>query len=1079
MRLLPSTRFLGACTGALALLLPALSATAGTAEKNPGKAAILPPVVNHPMYLGTVNAGVKSSDVYTEGNFSIVAPVWSSLGAEGTLSGGVLFLEPYTSYGEGGEIAASLGLGYRYLFGSQPVSALTRKDAPQAGFFEEGFFVGTNVFVDMLDTEANNQFWQLGVGVEFGNRYLEFRGNYYIPLSDKQVAEQFNTREVLQSSSTSRSESVTPLNDPYATGYTIAQDALYTTRATTTTRTTTIDRLFSRYEEGMEGWDAEAALLVPGLDKYFDLRLIGGYYSFDNQPFGPQTGGTGNVEGWKAGVEIRPVPAIILTGTWYEDDSLTGSDWTAGVQLQLPFEAGDLGDGKGFWGRMGDAFKSRRRHLAERMAEPVHRQNAAVKIANSVELDKQTSTTKTKTESKVISQRQTMLVLVNDVVFVNNEGPVGNGIQAGDSLGNGADGTAERPFNNIEEGAELAGNNSNSTTRLWNVYTQGTGSEYNDDVELTGSTSFISSFHPIAGVGGRNFGGNTDRPDVDGGFYAEDIATFIIKGYNMYDGFDDDEDIIYAENVQNLVVMDNVIYDAEESGIDIETYGSGVFSALIENNRFSGDSDEAVEMRANDASTLNVTLRKNTLTPDSNDDGFVFRLEESGDINAVIDGNLFDGDFDRGIDFNVSDGGRLFASVTNNVFADNFESEAIYMNADSSSFAELLIDSNTFSGEFQDGIEAFVTDGAEAEVWVTNNTFNGRFYDTGLNVDVDGGGELTTHVGGNAFSGRFYDNAIDLRTTNGGDLETTVEDNVFSGRFYDYGIYLYSEQGTDSNLEVLNNEFTGRFYEGGIYSESQDGASLTLLVDGNEFSGRFDQAIEAYKGDFSVSDVTVTNNVFSGWFEDDAIELASFDDESSDSELNAVISNNLFSGYFDGNAIEARKEYDSFLRVAVSENTFAGDFDDAAIHFESYGLENPSSTLVGSIVDNTFSGEFDGNVIQVAAYNYTNDDITPLYIGANLDVTVSDNLFTEEATAAGTFLTAYSGVAADLDILALDGNDILGSVDRGFFFDTDGSGVLEVFGTENNVLDQFNFDVQYDGTPVVNFILNGSTESNP
>ncbi|WP_075088241.1 inverse autotransporter beta domain-containing protein [Verrucomicrobium spinosum] len=212
----------------------------------------------------------------------------------------------------------------------------------------------------MLDTEANNQFWQLGVGIEAGTRYLEVRGNYYIPLSDKQLAEQTRTREILRNSSSRDTTTVSALSDPYATGNTVSQDVSYRTQRTTTTTTTTIERLFSRYEEGMEGWDTEVAVLVPGLDKYFDLRLIGGYYSFDNQPFGPQTGGTGNVEGWKAGVEVRPVPAVILTGTWYEDDRLTGSDWTAGVQLQLPFELGDLGDGKGFWGRIGDSFKPRR-----------------------------------------------------------------------------------------------------------------------------------------------------------------------------------------------------------------------------------------------------------------------------------------------------------------------------------------------------------------------------------------------------------------------------------------------------------------------------------------------------------------------------------------------------------------------------------------------------------------------------------------------------------------------------------------------------------------------------------------------
>ncbi|WP_038166467.1 inverse autotransporter beta-barrel domain-containing protein [Verrucomicrobium sp. BvORR106] len=335
-KLAPWAKLLGSLVSAAPLL-----ALAGPLEKNPVKNPNLVPVQeNHPMYLGTVTGGVKTSDVYTEGNFSIVAPVFSTLGADATLSGDVIYLEPYTSWGEGGEIAASLGLGWRHLFGSQPVSALNRKDAPQAGFLEEGFFVGANVFIDMLDTEANNQFWQLGVGVEAGTRYVEVRGNYYIPLSDKQLAEQTRTREILRNSSSRDTTSVSALSDPYATGNTVSQDVSYRTQRTTTTTTTTIERLFSRYEEGMEGWDTEVAVLVPGLDKYFDLRLIGGYYSFDNQPFGPQTGGTGNVEGWKAGVEVRPVPAVILTGTWYEDDRLTGSDWTAGVQLQLPFELG-------------------------------------------------------------------------------------------------------------------------------------------------------------------------------------------------------------------------------------------------------------------------------------------------------------------------------------------------------------------------------------------------------------------------------------------------------------------------------------------------------------------------------------------------------------------------------------------------------------------------------------------------------------------------------------------------------------------------------------------------------------------
>ncbi|HSI65260.1 MAG TPA: inverse autotransporter beta domain-containing protein, partial [Candidatus Saccharimonadia bacterium] len=317
------------------------------------KVVIIPS--EHPMYLGTINGGIKGNDAYTDGNFSIVAPLWSTMGAEGTLSGGSLFLEPYISWGEGGEVATSLGLGYRYLFGNQSMDALLRHDGHQAGFLEEGVAVGANLFVDMLDTDAGNQFWQLGFGLEVQTRYLELRGNYYLPLTERQLAEETRKRQTFSSSSSSTSLSQTGsgIGDPYAAGNTIAQDINFSTLATTTTRTTTttIEQLFRRYEEGMEGWDAEAAVLVPYLDRWFDLKLIAGYYSFDNQPFGPQQGGTGNVEGWKAGVEVRPVPAVILNGTWYEDDRLTGGDWTVGLQLQFPFEGGDLGDGKDFWDR--------------------------------------------------------------------------------------------------------------------------------------------------------------------------------------------------------------------------------------------------------------------------------------------------------------------------------------------------------------------------------------------------------------------------------------------------------------------------------------------------------------------------------------------------------------------------------------------------------------------------------------------------------------------------------------------------------------------------------------------------------
>lgn len=394
----------------LALLALFTAASAQGAANSPdAKAMAL--VERGPLHLGSINSGFKASEDYLDANINLVAPVWSSMGSDGLLGGGVVFLEPYVSWGEGGEVATSLGLGYRYLFNDQPVSALRKPTDRQAGFFDEGVSIGASLFLDMLDTEADNQFWQLGFGVELASRYLELRGNYYLPLTDRQLAERREFTETKTSSRTT-TKPVTETSASYDNGQGfLVQDQTTSLYATTTVTTTSIRHIFERYEEGMEGWDAEIALLVPGLDKWCDVKLIGGYFSLDNAPFGPQTGGTGNVEGWKAGVEIRPVPALAVTGMWYEDERFIGSDWMVGVRMEIPFESGDLGDGKGMWGRIRDAFTPRRRHLAERMAEPVHRQNAAIHLSSSSKQNSKVSKQTTTSSVQVISQTKKKIVL--------------------------------------------------------------------------------------------------------------------------------------------------------------------------------------------------------------------------------------------------------------------------------------------------------------------------------------------------------------------------------------------------------------------------------------------------------------------------------------------------------------------------------------------------------------------------------------------------------------------------------------------------------------------------------------------
>ena len=117
---------------------------------------------------------------------------------------------------------------------------------------------------------------------------------------------------------------------------------------------------FALFEEALNGWDLELAWLVPWVEDFCDLKLIGGYYGYAGQRLP-------DIAGFRAGVEYRPVPAVVLHGTWFENSRLYDDNWMAGVRVELPLG----GDWKA-------AFTPRRRHLAERLFEPVHRKNGSI-----------------------------------------------------------------------------------------------------------------------------------------------------------------------------------------------------------------------------------------------------------------------------------------------------------------------------------------------------------------------------------------------------------------------------------------------------------------------------------------------------------------------------------------------------------------------------------------------------------------------------------------------------------------------------------------------------------------------------
>ena len=194
--------------------------------------------------------------------------------------------------------------------------------------------IGGNIYYDYIDTQYHNHFDQLGLGAEVLTKWFDARFNYYMPDSGVHAASA-------------------------APG-------------------------FLRLESGLTGFNTEAGFLIPGLEKYLEARLFAGYYQYRSRV------GVG-LEGWKARAEIRWTPAITTdveywggnTGT---ANAVNGGNWIAGVRMNLPFEIGNIFQGKNPFAGAGDAFKfGKRREFKERLGETVwrsHREQSAITPGN-------------------------------------------------------------------------------------------------------------------------------------------------------------------------------------------------------------------------------------------------------------------------------------------------------------------------------------------------------------------------------------------------------------------------------------------------------------------------------------------------------------------------------------------------------------------------------------------------------------------------------------------------------------------------------------------------------------------------
>ncbi|HYR58128.1 MAG TPA: hypothetical protein VEO95_05845, partial [Chthoniobacteraceae bacterium] len=204
---------------------------------------------------------------------------------------------------------------------------------------------GVNAFWDSLHSARGNDFAQLGLGAEVLTHWVDARFNYYDPDGDRFEIGRRTEKQTTRS-----------IGPDFISGAFIDHDVTDHTRRSS----------FRRFEAALEGYNAEMGFLVPGLDRYAEVRLFGGYYHYNN-PFGS------DFEGFKARLEARLLPGVIADVEYWNSAALMGGHWTGELRVSVPFSIVNLVTGRNPFAGITDSFVPRRREFRERLGDMIER----------------------------------------------------------------------------------------------------------------------------------------------------------------------------------------------------------------------------------------------------------------------------------------------------------------------------------------------------------------------------------------------------------------------------------------------------------------------------------------------------------------------------------------------------------------------------------------------------------------------------------------------------------------------------------------------------------------------------------
>ncbi len=271
---------------------------------------------------GLITTGVVMSNHLTSGWLDSITGIWASSSRDA-----YFFLDSRYRYSDNGEYLQNTGAGFRKRIPGRDI------------------IVGLNAFFDQIHSEHGHDFNGAGFGAEVLTRYIDARVNYYLPEDKQHEVDRFNKRETFT---------------------TFGSGGTFGGVGATLVRETTRRRSYKTFEAPLEGVDAELGILIPGLDRFAEVRLFGGYYHFVN-PYGS------DYEGFKARLEARLLPGVIAGVEYYDDAYLLGGHWAAGVSVSVPFSIYNLVTGRNAFEGIDDQFRPGPRKFEDRMSEMVIR----------------------------------------------------------------------------------------------------------------------------------------------------------------------------------------------------------------------------------------------------------------------------------------------------------------------------------------------------------------------------------------------------------------------------------------------------------------------------------------------------------------------------------------------------------------------------------------------------------------------------------------------------------------------------------------------------------------------------------